>query len=150
MRRLGTTRLEPSSPREETCTAARLQSTVLRDPIRLGFALFGTAFLMLVLGFGISTDVNNISFAVLDRDQSHESRAYLEKLRGSTYFVEKAPVATTTISRNDSRMGTSGRPLKSRPDSATVSNADVRRGSARGSMAPCRFARPPSAAIWRQ
>src|SRR5450759_3437059 len=63
---------------------------LLRDPIRLGFGLFGTALLMLVFGFGISTDVNNLSFAVLDRDQSHESRAYLEELRGSTYFVEKS------------------------------------------------------------
>jgi ribosome-dependent ATPase len=66
---------------------------LLRDPIRLGFSLFGTTLLMLVFGFGISTDVNNLSFAVLDRDQSHESRAYLEELRGSTYFVEKAPLA---------------------------------------------------------
>ena len=65
----------------------------MRDPIRLGFALFGTAFLMLVFGFGISTDVNNLSFAVLDHDQSHESRAYLEELRGSNYFVEKPPLA---------------------------------------------------------
>jgi ribosome-dependent ATPase len=65
---------------------------LMRDPIRLGFALFGTAFLMLVFGFGISTDVNNLSFAVLDRDQSPESRAYLEELRGSPYFVEKAPI----------------------------------------------------------
>lgn len=63
---------------------------LLRDPIRLGFSLFGTTLLMLVFGFGISTDVNNLSFAVLDRDQSHESRAYLEELRGSTYFVEKS------------------------------------------------------------
>jgi len=66
---------------------------LLRDPIRLTFALFGTALLMLVFGFGISTDVNNLTFAVLDRDQSHESRAYLEELRGSTYFVEKSPLA---------------------------------------------------------
>ena len=66
---------------------------LLRDPIRLGFGLFGTALLMLVFGFGISTDVNNLSFAVLDRDQTPESRAYLEELRGSTYFVEKAPIA---------------------------------------------------------
>ena len=66
---------------------------LMRDPIRLGFALFGTAFLMLVFGFGISTDVNNLSFAVLDHDQSHESRAYLEELRGSNYFVEKSPLA---------------------------------------------------------
>ncbi|MGO4869374.1 MAG: ribosome-associated ATPase/putative transporter RbbA [Roseiarcus sp.] len=66
---------------------------LLRDPIRLGFSLFGTALLMLVFGFGVSTDVNNLSFAVLDHDQSPESRAYLEELRGSTYFVEKAPLA---------------------------------------------------------
>ncbi len=64
-----------------------------RDPIRLGFALFGTVFLMLVFGFGISTDVNNLTFAVLDHDRSHESRAYLEELRGSTYFVEQPPLA---------------------------------------------------------
>jgi len=67
---------------------------LLRDPIRLGFSLLGTTLLMLVFGFGISTDVNNLSFAVLDRDQSPASRAYLEELRGSTYFVEKAPLHT--------------------------------------------------------
>jgi ribosome-dependent ATPase len=60
-----------------------------RDPIRLGFALLGTAFLMLILGFGITTDVDNLTFAVLDRDQTPQSRAYLEELRGSRYFVEK-------------------------------------------------------------
>jgi ribosome-dependent ATPase len=69
---------------------------LLRDPIRLGFALFGTTFLMLVFGFGISTDVNNLSFAVLDRDQSHESRAYLEEMRGSPYFLEQPALADYT------------------------------------------------------
>ncbi|MGY3534465.1 ribosome-associated ATPase/putative transporter RbbA [Bradyrhizobium sp. USDA 4452] len=64
-----------------------------RDPIRLMFALFGTAMLMIVFGFGISTDVNNLSFAALDRDQTPESRGYLEELRGSPYFVEKPPLA---------------------------------------------------------
>jgi ribosome-dependent ATPase len=66
---------------------------LLRDPIRLGFGLFGTALLMIVFGFGVSTDVNNLSFAVLDNDRTTESRAYLEELRGSSYFVEKAPIA---------------------------------------------------------
>ncbi len=65
---------------------------LLRDPIRLMFALFGTTLLMVVFGLGISTDVNNLTFAVLDRDQTPESRAYLEELRGSSYFVEKAPL----------------------------------------------------------
>ena len=67
---------------------------LLRDPIRMGFALFGTAFLMLLFGAGISTDVNNLSFAVLDRDQTAQSRAYLAELRGSRYFIEKPAVAT--------------------------------------------------------
>jgi ribosome-dependent ATPase len=65
---------------------------LLRDPIRLGFSLFGTTLLMLVFGFGVSTDVNNLSFAVLDQDQTPESRAYLEELRGSAYFVEKRAI----------------------------------------------------------
>jgi ribosome-dependent ATPase len=67
---------------------------LLRDPIRLGFSLLGTTLLMLVFGFGVSTDVNNLSFAVLDHDQSPESRAYLSELRGSSYFAEKAPLNT--------------------------------------------------------
>jgi ribosome-dependent ATPase len=62
---------------------------LLRDPIRIGFAVFGTTFLTLVFGFGVSTDVNSLTFAVLDHDHSHESRAYLEELRGSAYFVER-------------------------------------------------------------
>ena len=41
-----------------------------RDPVRLAFALLGTAFLMLVFGFGITTDVDTMPFAVLDRDQT--------------------------------------------------------------------------------
>ena len=65
---------------------------LLRDPIRLGFALLGTAFLMVVMGAGISTDVDNLTFAVLDHDNTPESRAYLEELRGSRYFIEKAPI----------------------------------------------------------
>ncbi len=60
---------------------------------------------MLVFGFGVSTDVNNLSFAVLDHDQSPESRAYLEELRGSTYFVEKAPLADYAELENRLRSG---------------------------------------------
>ena len=90
----------PPPPRPRAFSLQRLLAytireaiELLRDPIRLGFALFGTALLMLVFGFGISTDVNNLTFAVLDHDQSHESRAYLEELRGSTYFVEQPRLA---------------------------------------------------------
>ena len=73
-------------------TRIRETLELLRDPIRLVFALLGTAFLMLVFGFGITTDVNNLSFAALDRDQTPESRAYLSEFRGSRYFVERPPI----------------------------------------------------------
>ena len=72
--------------------AARETLELMRDPIRLAFALGGTAFLMLVFGFGITTDVNSLTFAALDRDNSYESRAYLEELRGSAYFIERPPL----------------------------------------------------------
>ena len=73
--------------------AMREALELVRDPIRMGFALLGTVFLMAIFGTGISTDVDNLSFAVLDRDNSHESRTYLEELRGSRYFTEKATLA---------------------------------------------------------
>jgi ribosome-dependent ATPase len=81
------------SPQRLLAYSIREWLELRRDPIRLGFGLFGTALLMLVFGFGVTTDVNNLTFAVLDRDQTTESRAYLEELRGSTYFVEKPPIA---------------------------------------------------------
>lgn len=66
---------------------------MVRDPIRLTFALLGTAILMLVLGYGISFDVEDMTYAVLDRDRTPESRTYLEGLAGSRYFLETPPLA---------------------------------------------------------
>ncbi|CAM5766641.1 Ribosome-associated ATPase [Labrys miyagiensis] len=80
------------SPRRILAYAIRESLELLRDPIRMGFALLGTAFLMIIFGAGITTDVNNLTFAALDRDNTPESRAYLEELRGSSYFVERAPI----------------------------------------------------------
>jgi ribosome-dependent ATPase len=59
---------------------------IARDPIRLAFAWAGTAFLMIVMGFGISFDVENLKYGVLDRDQTAASRTYLENFSGSRYF----------------------------------------------------------------
>jgi ribosome-dependent ATPase len=63
-----------------------------RDPIRLSYAIFGPALLLLVLGFGITTDVDALTFAALDRDKSFYSRAYLSEVRGSPYFVEQPEI----------------------------------------------------------
>jgi ribosome-dependent ATPase len=63
-----------------------------RDPIRLSIALFGTLFLMLTFGYGITMDVENLRFAVLDRDQTSLSSNYALDLGGSRYFVAHAPI----------------------------------------------------------
>ena len=65
---------------------------LVRDPIRLMFALIGTAILMPVFGFGITFDVENLTYAVLDHDQTPESRSYIENLSSSRYFEQQAPL----------------------------------------------------------
>jgi len=66
---------------------------ILRDPVRLAFAFVGSALLMLVFGFGITTDVEHIRYAAFDRDHSPESRAYLDQFAGSKiYFTPTQPV----------------------------------------------------------
>ncbi|MDT3705298.1 MAG: ribosome-associated ATPase/putative transporter RbbA [Thiobacillus sp.] len=64
-----------------------------RDPIRLTMAVLGSALLMVVLGYGISMDVEDLSFAVLDRDQTTVSRDYTLNLAGSRYFEERPPLS---------------------------------------------------------
>ena len=66
---------------------------LMRDPIRATLALFGALILMLVMGFGINMDVENLPYAILDRDQTLTSKNYALNLAGSSrYFVEHAPV----------------------------------------------------------
>ncbi len=68
---------------------------ILRDPVRLTFAFLGSALLMLVCGFGITTDVERIRYAVFDQDRTPESRAYAEEFRASKrYFLPGPPVTS--------------------------------------------------------
>jgi ribosome-dependent ATPase len=69
--------------------ARREAIEIRRDPIRLAFALIGPIVLTLTFGFGISFDVENLSYAALDYDNSAQSRAYLENFSSSRYFHEQ-------------------------------------------------------------
>ena len=74
--------------------ARRETLELLRDPLRLTLALLGSVILMFVMGYGINLDVTNLTFAVLDRDQTALSRAYVQNIAGSRYFTEKAPITS--------------------------------------------------------
>lgn len=74
-----------------------------RDRIRTTLALFGAMILMVVIGYGITMDVENLDMAVLDWDQSELSQDYLLGLYGSPrYFRVHEPV--TGHSELDTRM----------------------------------------------
>lgn len=64
-----------------------------RDPVRATLALIGSLVLMCVIGIGISLDVEDLTYAVLDRDQTELSHDYALNLSGSRYFVERPPIA---------------------------------------------------------
>jgi ribosome-dependent ATPase len=103
-----------------------------RDPIRLAFALFGPILLMITCGYGISFDVENLSYAVLDRDRSPESRAYLEQFAGSRYFREQPPMAHYAEMEHRLRSGTVKLAIEIPPDFGR----DLKRG------------RQPEVGIW--
>ncbi|MGG1943431.1 ribosome-associated ATPase/putative transporter RbbA [Trinickia sp. NRRL B-1857] len=63
-----------------------------RDPVRAALALLGSLVLMCVIGLGISLDVENLTFAVLDRDQSGLSHDYALGISGSRYFIEQPQI----------------------------------------------------------
>ncbi|MGE8640288.1 MAG: ribosome-associated ATPase/putative transporter RbbA, partial [Achromobacter sp.] len=63
-----------------------------RDPVRATLALVGSLLLMFVMGYGISLDVEDLRYAVMDRDQTTLSHNYSLNLSGSRYFIEQPPI----------------------------------------------------------
>ncbi len=80
-------------PRRIGSYARREALELRRDPIRASFAFIGSLVLLFVLGYGISMDVENLPFAVLDHDQTTTSRDYMLDISGSRYFTERPPIA---------------------------------------------------------
>jgi len=72
--------------------AYRESMEIRRDPIRLAVALLGPIIMMIVFGYGITLDIENIPYAVRERDRTPESRAYLENYNGSRYCNTRTPL----------------------------------------------------------
>lgn len=106
--------------------ARREAMEIKHDPIRLAFAMFGPIILMIIFGYGITFDVENLPYAVLDRDGTPESRSYLENFSGSHYFEEKVPIYSHEELENRLRSGELRLALEIPPDFGK----DLKRGAA--------------------
>jgi ribosome-dependent ATPase len=84
------------SPARVWAFARRETLELVRDPIRITFALLGPVVLLLAMAYGISFDLENVRYAVLDRDQSQESATLGESFSASRYFEQRAPLRSET------------------------------------------------------
>ncbi|MBX3445336.1 MAG: ribosome-associated ATPase/putative transporter RbbA [Parvibaculaceae bacterium] len=80
-------------PRRMLSYTRRESLELRRDPVRATLALIGTVVLMFVIGYGINLDINDLNFAVLDRDRTSASRDYSFAISGSRYFTERPEIA---------------------------------------------------------
>jgi len=86
---------------------ARRESTELfRDPVRLITSFVIAPILLIVFGYGISIDIENIRFSTLDYDQTPSSREYIEHFSGTRYFKEQAPLESPSGMEEGFRRGT--------------------------------------------
>ncbi|WP_372890539.1 ribosome-associated ATPase/putative transporter RbbA [Rhodosalinus sp.] len=104
------------SPARTWAVARREGLELLRDRVRLAFALVGPMILMIAVGFGISFDVDNLSYAVLDRDRSPESRTLTRQFSGSRYFSEGPALGSADEMDDRLRAGGIGMALVVPPD----------------------------------
>ncbi len=90
------------SPARVWAFAHREALELVRDPIRIAFALIGPVILLLTMAYGISFDLENVRYAILDHDQSQESAVLGEAFSASRYFSERPRL--TSESGIDARM----------------------------------------------
>ncbi len=62
---------------------------IRRDPLFLTMAFLVPSLFILLFGYGLTLDVENLPFVAIDYDQSHESRDFLYHFTTSRYFELK-------------------------------------------------------------
>src|SRR5580692_1967913 len=85
--------------------ARRETVELLRDPIRLAFAIVGPIILMLAFGYGISFDIENLQMAAFDQDNTPQSRRLLDGFSGSRYFSVQPPIQSAAQADRRLRSG---------------------------------------------
>ena len=93
------------SPGRLWAYARRETVELLRDPIRLAFALLGPIILMFAFGYGISFDIENLETAAFDQDDTPQSRELLQGFEGSRYFSVQPPITSADEAERRLRSG---------------------------------------------
>jgi ABC-2 type transport system permease protein len=83
---------------------------IWRDPRSLGFVLVMPVLMLLLYGYGISSDVKRVPLAVYDRDGQPPARELVRRFTSTEYFVETVRVGSLrelrqAIDRGDARVG---------------------------------------------
>ncbi|MCX7002153.1 MAG: ABC transporter permease [bacterium] len=73
---------------------------VLRDPRMRGVIFVAPVVQLIVLSYAITTDVTNIRIAVIDRDNTPESRELVSRFAGSPYFNIVAHPASERVAQD--------------------------------------------------
>ncbi len=89
--------------------AVREGKELLRDNIRLFFALLGPLIMLVSMAASISFDINPMKFTVLDHDNSSESRKLIETFDGSPYFIRQPQIhsvdeITLALQRSEAKL----------------------------------------------
>lgn len=59
---------------------------IIRDPRSLGMAIVIPMLLLVLFGYALTLDVDNVPMVVWDQSESHESREFISRFTGSRYF----------------------------------------------------------------
>jgi ABC-2 type transport system permease protein len=62
---------------------------IIRDPRSLGMSIAIPMLLLLLFGFALTLDVDNVPMVIWDQDNSQESREFISRFSGSPYFSLK-------------------------------------------------------------
>lgn len=83
---------------------------IWRDPRALGFVLAMPVLMLLLYGYGISSDVKRVPLAVYDRDGQPPARELVRRFTSTEYFVETVRAGSLrelrqAIDRGDAKVG---------------------------------------------
>src|SRR5450830_969707 len=124
--------------------ASREGKELLRDKVRMAFALLGAMFMMVIFGYGISLDVENLAFAVYDQDRPRKAAPIWKRFAARATSPNKRRSRMPTNCTGACNARKSNWPWKSRPVLAVTSTPAANPAWPPGSTAACRFAQKPA------